>query len=303
MKSIAYFLLCAGLALSAACARTSTQERPLEGLEAEIESIAAEYPGQIGVALITDGGDTLTAGNDDAYPLMSVVKLHQAIALSRKLGSEGGSLDSTVTIPRAQLNPDTWSPMLADYPAADSIVISLRRLLDYALTLSDNNASDYLFAHLQSPAQTDSAIAAIIPREGFGIAVAEAQMFADHSLAARNHTSPLSAAMLMNRLFTDSLSAEDPWLRATLGHCTTGVDRIAAPLDSIAGVSIAHKTGSGYSSGGILAAHNDLAFITLPDGRTYTLAVFVRDLRGTESDASAAISRISSAVYSAITAE
>lgn len=299
MKSIAYFLLCAGLALSAACARTSTQERPLEGLEAEIESIAAEYPGQIGVALITDGGDTLTAGNNDAYPLMSVVKLHQAIALSRKLGSEGGSLDSTVIIPRAQLNPDTWSPMLADYPA-DSIAISLRRLLDYALTLSDNNASDYLFAHLQSPAQTDSAIAAIIPREGFGIAVAEAQMFADHSLAARNHTSPLSAAMLMNRLFTDSLSTEDLWLRSTLGRCATGVDRIAAPLDSIPGVSIAHKTGSGYSSGGILAAHNDLAFITLPDGRTYTLAVFVRDLRGTETDASAAISRISSAVYSAM---
>lgn len=299
MKSIAYFLLCAGLALSAACARTSTQERPLEGLEAEIESIAAEYPGQIGVALITDGGDTLTAGNNDAYPLMSVVKLHQAIALSRKLGSEGGSLDSTVIIPRAQLNPDTWSPMLADYPA-DSIAISLRRLLDYALTLSDNNASDYLFAHLQSPAETDSAIAAIIPREGFGIAVSEAQMFADHSLAARNHTSPLSAAMLMNRLFTDSLSTEDPWLRSTLGRCTTGVDRISAPLDSIAGVSIAHKTGSGYSSGGILAAHNDLAFITLPDGRTYTLAVFVRDLRGTEPTASAAISRISSAVYSAL---
>lgn len=299
MKSIAYFLLCAGLALSAACARTSTQERPLEGLEAEIESIAAEYPGQIGVALITDGGDTLTAGNNDAYPLMSVVKLHQAIALSRKLGSEGGSLDSTVIIPRAQLNPDTWSPMLADYPA-DSIAISLRRLLDYALTLSDNNASDYLFAHLQSPAQTDSAIAAIIPREGFGIAVSEAQMFADHSLAARNHTSPLSAAMLMNRLFTDSLSTEDPWLRSTLGRCATGVDRISAPLDSIAGVSIAHKTGSGYSSGGILAAHNDLAFITLPDGRTYTLAVFVRDLRGTETDASAAISRISSAVYAAM---
>lgn len=299
MKSIAYFLLCAGLALSAACARTSTQERPLEGLEAEIESIAAEYPGQIGVALISDGGDTLTAGNDDAYPLMSVVKLHQAIALSRKLGSEGGSLDSTVIIPRAQLNPDTWSPMLADF-TGDSIAISLRRLLDYALTLSDNNASDYLFAHLQSPAETDSAIAAIIPREGFGIAVAEAQMFADHSLAARNHTSPLSAAMLINRLFTDSLSTEDPWLRSTLGRCTTGVDRIAAPLDSIAGVSIAHKTGSGYSSGGILAAHNDLAFITLPDGRTYTLAVFVRDLRGTETDASAAISRISSAVYAAM---
>lgn len=302
MKYIVYSLLCAGLALSAACARTSTQERPLEGLEAEIESIAAEYPGQIGVALITDTGDTVAVGNDDAYPLMSVVKLHQAIALSRKLGSEGGSLDSTVTIPRAELNPDTWSPMIADY-TADSIDISLRRLLDYTLTLSDNNASDYLFAHLQSPAQTDSAIAAIIPREGFGIAVSEAQMFADHSLAASNHTSPLSAAMLMNRLFTDSLSNEDPWLRSTLGRCATGVDRISAPLDSIPGVSIAHKTGSGYSSGDILAAHNDLAFITLPDGRTYTLAVFVRDLRGTESDASAAISRFSSAVYSAITAE
>ncbi|MDE6317072.1 MAG: class A beta-lactamase-related serine hydrolase, partial [Muribaculaceae bacterium] len=87
-----------------------------------------------------------------------------------------------------------------------------------------------------------------------------------------------------------------------LGECATGTDRIAAPLADIGGITIAHKTGSGYrNADGLLVAHNDVAFITLPDGTHYTLAVFVKDFDGTEVEASAAIARISKAVYSAIT--
>ena len=98
-------------------------------------------------------------------------------------------------------------------------------------------------------------------------------MAADHSRAYSNTTSPLGAAELMDRLFTDSLVSREKqdFIKEALRECTTGKDRIAAPLAGKEGVCIAHKT---------------------------ALAVFVKDFRGTEQQASEVIARISAAVYS-----
>lgn len=72
-------------------------------------------------------------------------------------------------------------------------------------------------------------------------------MSADHNKAYSNYTSPLGAAMLMNRLFTEGLIDDEKqsFIKNTLKECKTGVDRIAAPLLDKEGVVIAHKTGSG----------------------------------------------------------
>ena len=105
----------------------------------------------------------------------------------------------------------------------------------------------------------------------------------------------------MNRLFTDSLVSHEKqsFITATLKECVTGVDRISAPLLDKAGVTIGHKTGSGYTNEhGVLAAHNDVAYISLPDNTCYSLAVFVKDFKGNESEAAKAIARISATVYS-----
>ena len=81
----------------------------------------------------------------------------------------------------------------------------------------------------------------------------------------------------------------------------TGKDRIAAPLVGKEGVSLAHKTGSGYvDEEGRLVAHNDVGYICLPGGVRYTLAVFVKDFKVNESQASQAVACISECVYSVI---
>lgn len=267
-------------------------------LEESLREIAEEYPGEIGIALLTDDGDTVLVNNEDKYPLMSVFKLHQAISLCNRFEHTGESLDSIVSIRRAELNQSTWSPMLKDHN--DSIIsISIRDLLDYALTLSDNNASNYLFEHIEPVEATDSFISTIIPRESFQITVTEADMFSDHSLAYQNHSSPSGAASLINKLFTDSIigSANSDFIRTTLRQCQTGADRISAALADVPEAIIAHKTGSGFrNENGILSAHNDVAFISLPDGRHYALAVLIKDFNGSEAEASEAIERISATV-------
>ena len=48
---------------------------------------------------------------------------------------------------------------------------------------------------------------------------------------------------------------------------------------------------------GILLAHNDVGYVTLPDGRAYALAVLVKDFDGSEAEASAVIAKVSGIVY------
>lgn len=271
------------------------------GLEKELTAIADSAKGDVGIALIYDG-DTLTVNNDAIYPMMSVFKLHQAVALCRMFEENGTSLDSVMTLRRSELDPDTWSPMLKDH-SGEEISLPLRRLLEYTLIESDNNASNEMFVRLMSPAACDSVIAGIIPRASFEIRFNEAEMQADHSRAHSNRTSPLGAAIFIDRLFTDTLVGKSyqDFIKSALLRCQTGPDKISAALSETEGITIGHKTGSGYrDENGRLAASNDVAFISLPDGRHYALAVFVKDFDGTDAEAAATIARISAAVIKAL---
>lgn len=271
------------------------------GLEKELTAIADSAKGDVGIALIYDG-DTLTVNNDAIYPMMSVFKLHQAVALCRMFEENGTSLDTVMTLRRSELDPDTWSPMLKDH-SGEEISLPMRRLLEYTLIESDNNASNEMFVRLMSPAACDSVIAGIIPRDSFEIRFNEAEMQTDHSRAYSNRTSPLGAAILIDRLFTDTLVGKSyqDFIKSALLRCQTGPDKISAALSETEGITIGHKTGSGYrDENGRLAASNDVAFISLPDGRHYALAVFVKDFDGTDAEAAATIARISAAVIKAL---
>lgn len=265
-----------------------------------VSEIVAAYPGEIGIAIIIDDSDTVVVNNQNIYPMMSVFKVHQALALCDDLDRRGISLDTLVAIRRDELDPHTWSPMMKDYRDSE-FSLTVEELLRYTLTQSDNNVSNLMFSRLLGVTETDSFISTVIPRAGFRIAYTEAEMSADHRRAYSNSTSPLGAAELINRLFTDSLVSRDKqyFIMRTLGECETGKDRIAAPLLDKEGVCIAHKTGSGYiNEEGVLAAHNDVAYISLPNGTRYSLAVFVKDFKGDETQAAKAIAHVSAAVYS-----
>lgn len=300
-------IICVGLICVAAVALLTIQKSTksdnekttlTDTLTDSISRIVASYPGEIGVAVIIDGSDTVTVNDRSVYPMMSVFKVHQALAVCNNFDRDGLSLDTVLTISRDDLDPNTWSPMMKEHQE-DTFSLPVRELLRYTLIQSDNNASNLMFDRLADVEETDSFTATLIPRESFRIAYKESDMAADHRRAYSNYTSPTGAAMLIDRLFTDSLVSREKqsFIMKSLGECETGKDRIAAPLLGKENVSIAHKTGSGYSENGILAAHNDVAYISLPNGICYTLAVFVKDFRGNESQASKAAAEISAAVY------
>ena len=179
-----------------------------EALTGAISGIVSGCPGETGVALIIGSTDTVTVNNENIYPMMSVFKVHQALAVCNAFDRSGQSLDTMMTIRRDALDPETWSPMMKEHPEP-VIRLTVKDLMRYSLIWSDNNASNFMFSSLVSVPGTDSFIATLIPRSSFRIAYSESEMAADHSRAYSNTTSPLGAAELMDRLFTDSLVSRE----------------------------------------------------------------------------------------------
>ena len=80
-------------------------------LQEQLRRMVADKKAQVGIAVIVDGRDTLTVNNDVRYPMMSVFKFHQALAVADACGQRGVSFDTLVHIRPDDLHPDTYSPL------------------------------------------------------------------------------------------------------------------------------------------------------------------------------------------------
>lgn len=286
-----FFLIAAVIALCG-CSREKATDISIDGLVNDI-------PGQIGIAVITSDGDTLTVNNSDDYPLMSVFKLHEALAIAHALGIDNQTFDSILNIRREELSTDTWSPMLKDYPSGD-IDISVADLVKYSLLESDNNASNLLFEHVASTEQTDSFIHALpgMP-QNFKIRYTERQMQADHAKAYENRTSPLACAVLIDKVISDSLVGREMQdsIISWLGDCKSAPNRMSAAVAQFPDARLYHRTGSGYvNERGEIVAINDVGVIVMPDGRKIAIAVLIKDFTGEQCQADSTIAAVTTKI-------
>lgn len=291
MKSRLFLLL--ALVLTAAAPASA------EGnLKTQLQKIIAGADARVGVAVIADG-DTLTVNGSPDYPLMSVMKLHQAVAVARILEERGLPLTTTVHIYVQDLKAGTWSP-LRDARPGGGFDMSVAELLRYTLQQSDNNACDILFDRFAAPEHVDSIIRSMGFRD-FRIAATEDEMHRDLKKCRENVSSPLSAADLMDRLASGTLPLGKEYadfIRSTLLECRTGLNRLPLPLEG-SGALIGHKTGtSDREADGRWIGINDVGFVLLPDRRSYTLAVFISDSALGMEENEKLIADISGAVYS-----
>lgn len=295
MKSV-YWMLFLLLGL---CRVGDLQAQPA-GLRRALEAYVADKPARIGVALVIGSKDTLCVNNDCRYPMMSVFKLHQAVAVAHWLRANGQSLDMPVVVRPEDLKPDTYSPLRERYPSG--VALTVRDLLTYTLQQSDNNACDILFDRTCGVEETDRYLRSLCIGL-FSIVTDEDGMHRDPELCYDNWSTPLAVARLLEWLFTHSTSAaggEEAFIRQTLVACETGRDRLAAPLAGT-GAVIGHKTGtSDRNAQGLWTGINDAGFVRLPDGRHYTLVVLVKDSAATFEATSRYIADISALVFEAL---
>ena len=269
-----------------------------EQMVSEVKRIADGAKGTVGVAMVCEG-DTMTINNEGRYAMMSVFKLHECLAVANALESRGISLDTLINVRAAEMDRQTWSPMNDIYKEGD-FRIQASELMRRALIDSDNNASNLLFSHVVTPSETDAFIRTIAPDTCFAIRYSEAEMKARHERAYDNYSTPLSAALLIAKVFREPIVSPEHQgvIREWLTQVTTGHDRLGAAVEGAEGVTFAHKTGSGYrNDAGELMAFNDVAYFELADGRWYSLAVMIRDFAGTEDEAAKIMAEISRTVY------
>lgn len=270
-----------------------------EVLRNKIQKIIQGKDATVGVALIVDGKDTLTINNNFRYPTQSVYKFHLALAVLDYLNKNNLTLDHQLYVKKGDLLPNTHSPLRDDYPQGE-MYLSVADIIRYTVSKSDNNGCDILFRLVGGTAVVDGYIRGLGLSE-FAIAATEEEMHGPWEVQYTNWSTPYTAAQALEIFRIQDILPQPfhDFLWDTLAGTITGGNKIKALLPE--GTFVAHKTGSSFRNAeGLKAAENDIAIIQLPDGRYYSLVVFVADSMESNDVNCGIIAQISKVVYDSL---
>lgn len=277
-------------------------------LRSAIARIAAQAHGRVGVACSLPGAKLdCDFHADERLPMQSVYKLPLALTMLHEIERGRYRLDQLIPFrPEDVPGPDVYSPLRDQYPHGN-VDVPLQDLLSRAVTQSDNAACDILFRLLARPGQTGSGPAAAtawIRKLGIApIAVVDTERVLNRNemLQYRNSATPRALVLLLRRIADRSpLSAQHTQLLLSWMAATHGADeRVRAELPP--GTASADKIGTAGQNRTTDNATNDVALITLPDGRKLALAVLVADARAPFAVRERVIAEIAKAVDEAAT--
>ncbi|HTR29426.1 MAG TPA: class A beta-lactamase, subclass A2 [Puia sp.] len=272
-------------------------------LRDSIRIIANEVDGMVGVSVLyPERNGTISLHGDDRFPMQSVFKFPLAIKILHDVDNGQLSLDRIIHIDKMDWVDGTWSPMRDRYNGG-TVDITLREILRYTVSASDNNGCDILFRLVGGPRKVNEYIHQLGIKD-IAIGATEAEMAAKWDVQYENWCTPNAMAALL-RLFLDGgilTPTSRELLMQFLKATSTGPHRIKGLLPP--GTVVAHKTGtSNTNEKGITAATNDVGIIFLPDGRQLVLVVYIRDSSADEKTRERVIARIASAVWASHNSE
>lgn len=270
-------------------------------LELRLNEIVRSKDARIGVAVIIDGRDTVMVNGSNEFPMLSVYKFPQALAVADYCNNKGMDISDSLRMEAHEIKQNTWSPMREKY-GIKNLKLPISEILDFSLRSSDNNACDILFRLIGGPEKVDSLMKAI-GYPAITIASTEDEMHQDPGLCYLNRSTPLEMARLFDYFYRQGVCNKSQAHREIgdiMISCQTGTDRLPAGLTEGTSV-IGHKTGTGdINSQGRIIAINDAGYIFLPEGRGYSISVFIADSSYDMDSTSAIIAEISSIVYKSV---
>lgn len=280
--------------------------------QAEVERLSRAYGEPVGIAVSDVAqGWTASALGDETFPQQSVSKLWVALAVLQAVDRGQLQLDRTVTMVPEDRSV-FYQPIASRIRGPDGLSITVADLMRHALIESDNAANDRLIRELGGAAVVTRAIA---DKRLQGVAVggterdmqtrtagltwrpeygqtwifkhARAQLpdeVRDQALATYLANPPDGAtpdgivkalgALKRGELLSPSSTA---FMLGLMGEARTGTMRLHAGLAP--GWSLAHKTGTGPDWRGASVGINDVGLFTAPDGRTFAVAVMIRQTK------------------------
>ncbi len=262
-------------------------------LKDQIESTIKSKNATVGVGIIYNGKDTITINNNKKYPMLSVFKFPLTMAVLNYMDKKNIPLDTKILVTKDDLQPNTYSPLRDKYPDGN-INVTLRELLQYTVSLSDNNTCDILINYIGGTKVAEEYVKSLGIHE-IAIVATENDMHKAFVNQYKNWITPLEATRLIEVFLNNDLYKNKEYkdfLENTLIETTTGANKLKyhIPEDIIIG----HKTGSSdRSPEGLKCAENDMGFVQLPNGKQYTIAVFVKDSKEDDATNAEIIARIS----------
>ncbi|HEX6087415.1 MAG TPA: class A beta-lactamase [Thermoanaerobaculia bacterium] len=233
----------------------------------------------IGVTAIhLETGQRLTLRGSERFPMGSVYKFPIALAVLKLVDAGKLTLNDSVTIEPRHFSPG-HSP-LRDEAKGKPSTRTVRELLRYMVSLSDNTACDYFLRTLGAKA-VNARLAELGVAFGMRVDRTETQMAADLAHAGgkkryatdlRDTSTPDAMADLLTKFWQkrDGLSKESHdllvhWMTVT----PTGARRVKSALPP--GATFVHKTGT------MPGTTNDVGIIVSPDGKQHiVLAIFTK---------------------------
>lgn len=261
-----------------------------------IADIAKEANGTVGVSIINlETRDTVSYNGTSRLPMQSVMKFPIAIAVLHAVDEHKLTLDQMIHVTKTDL-PKTYSPLRDKFPDGN-IDISVRELLSYMVSLSDNNACDILLKVLGGPEKVERYVHQI-GVNGIAIKASEAQMATAWNIQFTNWCEPTAMARLLDNSFKASFLLKNSYnyLWKIMRETSTGPKQIKGMLPN--GTVIYHKTGrSSTNAEGVSAATNDVGIITLPNGKHLAIAIFISNSTVDLPLRESVIARIAKAAY------
>jgi beta-lactamase class A len=266
-------------------------------LKNQIENFIKIKNADIGIAILNfENSDSILIGNNNHYPMQSVYKFHLALAVLDQVDKGKLSLNKNVFISKADLLPNTWSPLRDKYPTGE-IAIPLSEILNYTISQSDNNGCDILFKLIGGVNFVNDYIHNLGINE-IEIKTTEAEMHKDWDTQFTNWTTPSSMTILLEKFYKKNILSKSSFdfLWNAMVKTTTGPLRLKGLLPTSA--IVAHKTGtSSTNKQGVTAAINDIGIITLPNKQSYAIAIFVSNSKENEETNQRIIAEISKMVW------
>lgn len=243
-------------------------------LKKEIEIIVGGKDLKLGFALYDfSTGKSISINGNDKYPMQSVFKFPIGVALLDCVSRGEFSLSDSVTLTKADLLPDLWSPIRERWP--EGVRLPLVSLMTYMIAHSDNSATDFLIHKIGGVARIQDIVNRLGAKK-INIRNTEAEIQGSWSVQFDNWTTP-NAMVDFLRLMNDGKlldKANTTVLWEIMASASSGsVNRLVSKT-----VTFARKTGySGVNSQGIIAAQNDVGIIEFEDGRRVAYAIFLTD--------------------------
>lgn len=266
-------------------------------LEQKINSIVKNKKATVGVSVLGFEDNFQYGKNaEKKLPMQSVFKFHIAAAVLDHVDQGKLSLDQKILLDKTNLLENTWSPLRDKYPQGN-VEVPLREILEYTVAKSDNNGCDIMLKLLGGTQNVQKFMDAKGVK-GFQIKFNEAEMHKDWNAQYQNYSTASSATDVLKKFYDGKLLSKKStdYLMKVMLSTSTGKNKLIEQLPE--NTPVARKTGaSGKNDVGLTGAENEIAIVTLSNGKHYAISVFVSNSTETDVVNCKMISDISKSVW------